>query len=32
MKDEYLKNGPTPSNLRYGYVHPQTPVDWSAFA
>ena len=30
MKDEYLKNGPTPSNLRYGYV--RGPVDWSAFA
>jgi predicted TIM-barrel fold metal-dependent hydrolase len=30
MKDEYLRNGPTPSNMRYGYV--SGPVDWSAFA
>ena len=30
MKDEYEKNGPARSNLRYGYV--RGPVDWSAFA
>jgi predicted TIM-barrel fold metal-dependent hydrolase len=30
MKDEYEKNGPARSNLRYGYV--SGPVDWSAFA
>ena len=30
MKEEYLKNGPARSNLRYGYV--PGPVDWSAFA
>jgi uncharacterized protein len=30
MKDEYEKNGPSRSNLRYGYV--RGPVDWSAFA
>jgi predicted TIM-barrel fold metal-dependent hydrolase len=30
MKDEYEKNGPARSNLRYGYV--TGPVDWSAFA
>jgi uncharacterized protein len=30
MKDEYEQNGPTRSNLRYGYV--RGPVDWSAFA
>ena len=30
MKDEYEKNGPARSNLRYGYV--AGPVDWSAFA
>jgi hypothetical protein len=30
MKDEYEKNGPGRSNLRYGYVN--RPVDWSAFA
>jgi uncharacterized protein len=30
MKDEYEKNGPARSNLRYGYV--AGPVDWTAFA
>jgi uncharacterized protein len=30
MKDEYERNGPARSNLRYGYV--RGPVDWSAFA
>ncbi|HVG51077.1 MAG TPA: amidohydrolase family protein [Xanthobacteraceae bacterium] len=30
MKDQYEKNGPARSNLRYGYV--RGPVDWSAFA
>jgi hypothetical protein len=30
MKEEYEKNGPARSNLRYGYV--AGPVDWSAFA
>jgi predicted TIM-barrel fold metal-dependent hydrolase len=30
MKEEYEKNGPARSNLRYGYV--SGPVDWSAFA
>jgi predicted TIM-barrel fold metal-dependent hydrolase len=29
-KNEYEKNGPARSNLRYGYV--TGPVDWSAFA
>ncbi|MFM9942057.1 MAG: hypothetical protein ACKVP7_21440 [Hyphomicrobiaceae bacterium] len=29
-KAEYEHRGPTPSNLRYGYV--AGPVDWSAFA
>jgi predicted TIM-barrel fold metal-dependent hydrolase len=30
MKEQYEKNGPARSNLRYGYV--PGPVDWSAFA
>jgi hypothetical protein len=30
MKDDYERNGPARSNLRYGYV--RGPVDWSAFA
>ncbi len=30
MKDEYEKNGPARTNLRYGYVNAQ--VDWEAFA
>ena len=30
MKDEYERNGPARSNLRYGYV--RGPVDWEAFA
>jgi len=30
MKEQYEKNGPARSNLRYGYV--REPVDWSAFA
>jgi predicted TIM-barrel fold metal-dependent hydrolase len=30
LKDEYERNGPARSNLRYGYV--RGPVDWDAFA
>jgi predicted TIM-barrel fold metal-dependent hydrolase len=30
MRDEYERNGPARSNLRYGYV--RGPVDWQAFA
>jgi len=30
MRDEYERQGPARSNLRYGYV--RDPVDWSAFA
>ena len=32
MKAEYEKAGPEPSNLRYGYVVPNGPVDYSVFA
>jgi hypothetical protein len=32
LKTEYEKNGPEPSNLRYGYVVPNGPVDYSVFA
>jgi hypothetical protein len=31
MKLEYEKAGPEPSNLRYGYVVPNGPVDYSLF-
>jgi hypothetical protein len=30
MKAEYEKNGPEPSNVRYGYVH--GPLDHAVFA
>jgi predicted TIM-barrel fold metal-dependent hydrolase len=32
LKTEYQKAGPEPSNLRYGYVVPNGPVDYSVFA
>jgi uncharacterized protein len=32
LKTEYEKDGPEPSNLRYGYVVPNGPVDYSVFA
>ena len=32
LKEAYEKNGPAPSNLRYGYVVPNGPVDYSVFA
>jgi hypothetical protein len=32
MKAEYEKAGAEPSNMRYGYVVPNGPVDYSAFA
>ena len=32
LKEAYEKNGPAPSNLRYGYVVPNGPVDYSLFA
>ena len=32
LKAEYEKAGPEPSNLRYGYVVPSAPVDYSLFA
>jgi uncharacterized protein len=32
LKAEYDKTGPEPSNLRYGYVVPNGPVDYSVFA
>jgi uncharacterized protein len=32
LKAEYEKAGPEPSNLRYGYVVPNGPVDYSVFA
>jgi hypothetical protein len=32
LKAEYEKAGPEPSNLRYGYVVPNVPVDYSVFA
>jgi uncharacterized protein len=31
MKAEYEKNGPEPSNTRYGYVVPNGPIDHSVF-
>jgi hypothetical protein len=31
MKAEYEKAGPEPSNMRYGYVVPSGPVDYSVF-
>ena len=31
-KDEYEKEGPAPTNMRYGYVVPNGPVDYSVFA
>jgi predicted TIM-barrel fold metal-dependent hydrolase len=32
MKAEYEKAGPEPSNMRYGYVVPNGPIDYSLFA
>jgi predicted TIM-barrel fold metal-dependent hydrolase len=32
LKEEYEKNGPARSNMRYGYVVPNGPVDYSLFA
>ena len=32
LKAEYEKAGPERSNLRYGYVVPNGPVDYSVFA
>jgi hypothetical protein len=32
LKAEYEKEGPARSNLRYGYVVPNGPVDYSVFA
>ena len=32
MKAEYEKAGRSRSNLRYGYVVPNAPVDYSVFA
>ena len=32
MKAEYQQAGPEPSNMRYGYVVPNGPVDYSVFA
>ena len=32
MKAEYEKAGPEPSNIRYGYVVPNGPVDHGVFA
>jgi predicted TIM-barrel fold metal-dependent hydrolase len=32
MKAEYEKEGPARSNMRYGYVVPSEPVDYSVFA
>jgi uncharacterized protein len=31
MKAEYEKAGPEPSNVRYGYVMPNKPMDHSVF-
>jgi hypothetical protein len=31
MKAAYEKNGPEPSNTRYGYVVPNGPIDHSVF-
>ena len=32
LKAEYDKEGPGRSNMRYGYVVPSRPVDYSVFA
>jgi hypothetical protein len=32
LREEYEKNGPARSNMRYGYVVPNGPVDYSLFA
>lgn len=32
IKAEYEKAGAAPSNMRYGYVVPNGPVDYSVFA
>jgi hypothetical protein len=32
MKAEYQKNGPEPSNVRYGYVVPNGSIDHKVFA
>jgi hypothetical protein len=32
MKGEYEKEGPARSNMRYGYVVPNGPMDYSIFA
>jgi hypothetical protein len=32
LKTEYEKEGPGRSNMRYGYVVPNGPVDYSLFA
>ena len=32
MKAVYEKAGPEPSNMRYGYVVPNGPIDHSVFA
>jgi hypothetical protein len=32
LKTEYEKEGPGRSNMRYGYVVPKGPVDYSVFA
>jgi len=32
IKAEYEKAGAEPSNMRYGYVVPNGPVDYSVFA
>ena len=32
LKEAYERSGPERSNLRYGYVVPNEPVDYSLFA
>jgi uncharacterized protein len=32
IKAEYERAGPGPSNMRYGYMVPNGPVDYSVFA
>jgi len=32
LKAEYEKEGPGRSNMRYGYVVPNGPIDYSVFA
>ncbi len=32
LKAEYERQGPEPSNLRYGYAAPSQPIDYSVFA